>query len=270
MQTDTPRVSIITVCLNAGARIEATAVSVAAQQGCAFEWLVVDGVSTDDTVERVKLWEGKMNGAVRLISELDNGIYDAMNKGLGMARGEWVFFLNAGDELAAAGSLAALLTGCVNPHIGLITGRVRQVDPENGYTLLVGQPFALESVALGRIPPHQACMYRRTDARDAGGYPTGFGMASDTVLTLKIAQDKGAAFVGETVSIYPADGVSSRFDWRWRVHRDKARAIRAAAPDWVWRRYRWRWPVEALRATASHLLRQCGLLGVWRRIKRGS
>lgn len=260
--------TIVTVCRNAGARIEPTVASIAGLARADIEWIVIDGASTDDTVTRAEAWRGRISGPVRILSEPDHGIYDAMNKGLDMSRGEWVLFLNAGDELEDSGGLAALLGSSKIRDVGLITGRVRQVDPEDGHESVVGECFTLEAVAAGRIPPHQACVYRRAAASDAGGYPEGFGVACDTVLTLRIAQDNGAVFVEEIVSIYPADGISSRFDWRWRVHRDKARAIRAAAPDWVWRRYRWRWPVEALRATASHLLRRCGLLGVWRRIKR--
>ena len=264
-----PRVllTIVTVCRNAGARLEPTVASIAELARADIEWVVVDGASTDDTVRRAEAWRDRIAGPVRILSEADHGIYDAMNKGLGMAGGEWVLFLNAGDSLADTSALGKLLA-LEDSELALITGRVRLVDPRDGVINEAGAAFSWAGIARGVVPPHQACLYRQSAAMAAGGYPEHFGLTADTVLTLRVAHRGKIAFAPYLVANYPTDGVSSRFDWRWRVHRDKARAIRAAAPDWVWRRYRWRWPVEALRATASHLLRRCGLLGGWRRIKR--
>lgn len=89
-----PAVSIITVCKNALAHLELTAVSVLAQDCGDFEWIVIDGASSDGTVEYMR---GFRDPRVRFISEPDAGIYDAMNKGLRIAIGDWVWFLNAGD-----------------------------------------------------------------------------------------------------------------------------------------------------------------------------
>jgi glycosyltransferase involved in cell wall biosynthesis len=264
---EVPLVTIATVCRNAGARIDETAASVAAQEGLEVEWLVVDGASDDDTVARVEAWCAKMKGRVHWISEPDKGIYDAMNKALCMARGEWIWFLNAGD-VVIDGQLLAAWMGSIPFGAVLATAQVRQVDPRDGYSRVTGEAFAFDRVATGRVPPHQAVLYRTEAARLAGGYDSALGVAADTALTLRVAASGTVAFFGEVVTLYPTDGVSSRFDWKWTLHRDKARAIQAAAPDWVWQRYRWRWPVEAVRATGSHLLRKCGLLGVWRRVKR--
>lgn len=262
-------ISVVTVCRNAGDRIDATAASLAAQTGLTFEWIVVDGASTDDTALRAEGWKVKMGEAlVRVSSEPDRGIYDAMNKGLVMARGEWVMFLNAGDELADKGALAALVS-CAGDGVALVTGVTRMRDDRDGFTTDAGGEFSWENVGWGHVSPHPSCFYRRAAAVAAGGYDESMGLAADTALTLRMAGAGLVVHVPRVVALYPMDGISSRFDWSWRVHRDKARAIRSAAPDWVWRRYRWWWSVEVLRATASHLLRKCGLLGVWRRIKRG-
>ncbi|MEY4489801.1 MAG: hypothetical protein RIQ79_2309, partial [Verrucomicrobiota bacterium] len=129
--------------------------------------------------------------------------------------------------------------------------------------------FSWPGVARGRVPPHPACLYRReVILRLGGGYESGFGLAADTACTLRVAALGEVVFLPRVVVVFQLDGVSSRFEWSWRVHREKARAICAVAPAWVGRRYRWRWPVEALRATAAHCLRRAGLLPLWRRIKR--
>ncbi|MFH1497156.1 MAG: glycosyltransferase family 2 protein [Verrucomicrobiota bacterium] len=260
-----PFLTIITVCRNSARTIDSTAVSLA-NLPPVIEWLVIDGASTDDTVRRVEQWISRMSGPVRIVSELDQGIYDAMNKGLRLAHGDWVMFLNAGDTLASPEAFSAVLSS-LDAGCDLVTARVRMHDPSDGYEKEVGDALSEAGIATGRLPPHQATFYRRSSALEVGGYDLGHGLAADSHLTLRLFRSGPAKHVHRVVAVYPTDGVSSRFDWRWRVHRDKARAIKAAAPAWVWRRYRWRWPVEALRATASHLLRSVGLLGVWRRIK---
>lgn len=261
--------TVVTVSRNAGARIDATAASVAAQAREDVEWLVIDGASSDGTAARAERWRQRLRGPLRVVSEPDAGIYDAMSKGLRLAAGEWVIFLNAGDTFADENALGALFVEARGETLGLMTARVRCNDPRDGFQQVAGEAFSWEAVARGRVPPHPCCLYRRDAALAAGGYePAHAGIAADTLLTLRVATKSKTGFVDHVVAEFVMDGVSSRFDWRWRVHRDKARAIRAAAPAWVWRRYRWRWPVEALRATASHLLACAGLLGAWRRLKR--
>ncbi len=87
-----PKISVITVCRNALADVQRTAASVRVQTYTNYEYIFVDGASTDGTVEWLKGQEG-----IVWHTEPDKGIYDAMNKGVRMAKGEWVIFLNAGD-----------------------------------------------------------------------------------------------------------------------------------------------------------------------------
>lgn len=91
--------SIITVSYNAQDTIEDTIKSILRQKCHDYEYLVVDGFSRDDTLKIVGQYEGKFNGKMRWISEPDKGIYDAMNKGLQMANGKYVIFVNADDSL---------------------------------------------------------------------------------------------------------------------------------------------------------------------------
>ena len=93
--------SIITISRNNAAGLEKTMQSVAAQTCNDFEYIVVDGASTDRSVEVIKSMAGRFGDRLKWISEPDKGIYNAMNKGIGMASGEYVQFLNSGDCLAA-------------------------------------------------------------------------------------------------------------------------------------------------------------------------
>ncbi len=97
MERQVPLVSIITVCYNALATLPATAESLFSQTSQNYEWIVVDGASTDGSLAWLEENCGRMSS---FVSERDNGIYDAMNKAVKLARGAWVFFLNADDRFA--------------------------------------------------------------------------------------------------------------------------------------------------------------------------
>ncbi|NLX71870.1 MAG: glycosyltransferase, partial [Bacteroidales bacterium] len=92
-----PLVSIITVVYNGELTLERTILSIMALKYDALEYIVVDGDSSDGTKDIIKRYSKSIS---RLISEPDKGLYDAMNKGLAIAKGEYVWFLNAGDEVA--------------------------------------------------------------------------------------------------------------------------------------------------------------------------
>lgn len=94
--TNHPKISIITVTYNAEKLIERTINSVVGQSYSNIEYILVDGASTDQTLTVVKKHEKKI---AKVISEPDKGLYDAMNKGLSLASGDYVWFLNAGDEI---------------------------------------------------------------------------------------------------------------------------------------------------------------------------
>lgn len=95
-------VTIITVCRNHAQELERTIRSVESQTWQEKEYLIIDGASTDDTPHVIKAHEASIT---RWVSEPDQGIYDAMNKGVKMAQGEWVIFMNAGDTFASNDTL---------------------------------------------------------------------------------------------------------------------------------------------------------------------
>jgi len=100
-----PLVSIITINLNDAAGLERTAQSVTAQTCTDFEWLIIDGGSTDRSIDVIRAFRAHLAG---WSSEPDRGVYDAMNRGLGSARGKHVIFMNGGDRFADAHALARL------------------------------------------------------------------------------------------------------------------------------------------------------------------
>lgn len=99
-----PLISIVTTTLNCQDEIGATAASIASQSNPHIEWIIQDGCSIDETLARAK----SIYSPVNVYSEQDAGIYDAMNKAVGKCRGEWVYFLQAGDFFSTSNSLEIL------------------------------------------------------------------------------------------------------------------------------------------------------------------
>lgn len=91
-----PKLSVITIVYNNVRDIKRTIESVINQTYHDIEYLIIDGASTDGTLEVIKLYENRVS---KIVSESDKGIYDAMNKGLALAKGDFILFMNSGDEI---------------------------------------------------------------------------------------------------------------------------------------------------------------------------
>ncbi len=115
-----PRISVITVVRNGEKSLEQTIRSVLSQEYDSFEYILVDGASTDGTLDILRAHDR----AIRWISEPDRGIYDAMNKGLAMARGHWIYFLGVDDRLAGPRTLSDIAP-FLDESLALVFGLVR-------------------------------------------------------------------------------------------------------------------------------------------------
>lgn len=104
-------ISIITVTYNASSTVETTLRSIAKQTWTDYEHIIVDGASTDDTLQKVN---AITTNNQRVISEPDNGLYDAMNKGIDMAKGEYLLFLNAGDAFHSPDTLSHIASAIIS------------------------------------------------------------------------------------------------------------------------------------------------------------
>jgi len=137
-----PLITIITVCYNAGSRIETTLKSIAAQDYPRKEYIIVDGGSTDNTPTLLCKYNNIIS---KQVSEKDNGIYDAMNKGVSMATGDWCVFMNAGDTFAGNDTLskvfnvtrdADVIYGDVIKHKADGTAFIKKAEPpHNGHRM---------------------------------------------------------------------------------------------------------------------------------------
>lgn len=177
-----PLISIITITYNAASELPPTMKSVAEQTCGDFEHLIIDGASQDNTLEIARK---SGTGSLRIISERDDGLYDAMNKGLNMARGKYVIFLNAGDAFHSSDTLskyAFAATG--NPDIiygdtVIVDDRRNIISPRH---LSAPSVLTFQSFSAGMLICHQAFMVRKDIAP---AYDTSYRFSADYDWTIR-------------------------------------------------------------------------------------
>lgn len=202
-----PKVSIITVVYNNEADIRYTLDSVANQTYSDKEYIVVDGGSTDGTLALIERYG---NAITRLVSEPDHGIYDAMNKGLALARGEYVLFLNSGDEFFDQGTLAHVFTRTDNADI--YYGETKLVD---SHREIIGDrrhavpaTFNWKSFKYGMNICHQAIYVKRAIAEP---YDLQYQLSADIDWVIRAAKKARVIVnVDAYVAKYLVGGVSQK------------------------------------------------------------
>src|ERR1700722_7323157 len=208
--------SIVTVSLNAGDTIERTLASVALQQvSFGVEHICVDGGSSDHTRAIIDQWASR-NSRIRRIYEPDKGIFDAMNKGLRAARGEYVLFLNADDFLVARDALAVALIGCVhgstdNPDLIVGDAAMGQLG-RVGFWRHRRVPRLLGRLrGYGFYPVHQAQFTKRSLLEAVGGFNARLLLAADInqYYDLERRFHPSTRFVGVDVAFMQAGGAAN-------------------------------------------------------------
>lgn len=173
------KISVVTVCLNSAKTIGHTLRSVREQTHGDIEHIIVDGGSKDNTLEVVKA-EGLH--VAKVLSERDKGIYDAMNKGIALASGEIVAFINADDFYASATVLADLATAFEKSGADCCYGDlcyVNQVDPTRTVRYWRSADFVPGSFEKSWCPPHPTFFVRRSVYQRLGGFDLSFKIAAD-------------------------------------------------------------------------------------------
>lgn len=210
------KISIITVCKNAEDAIERTLFSVVSQN-CFnenIEYIVVDGASTDKTVDIIKQYADKY--PIKWISEPDSGIYNAMNKGIKLASGDYLLFLNAGDYLIHYNVIKLLMDTLECGKYDVIYGNELIVTPFSGECFIKDESILdLDAYFFYQNAlPHQAMFYKRDLFDKFGGYEEKFRVVSDNLLNKKLICDKKVSIkhVDFIVSVFMKDGISSTND----------------------------------------------------------
>lgn len=204
-----PLFSIITVTYNASSTLPATLDSLAAQTCRLYEHLLIDGGSTDGTVEMAR--NAGLPGA-KIISEPDHGLYDAMNKGLGIAEGDYVIFLNAGDSFTSPDTLEHLAQAIMdNDYPGIVYGQTQIVDRDRNILgqrhLRAPEVLTLDSFADGMVVCHQAFVVLR---KLVDNFDTRYRYSADYEWCIRCLQrSKRNTYRPETIIDYLHEGVTT-------------------------------------------------------------
>ena len=200
------KLSIITINYNNKAGLQKTIDSVICQTWRDFEWIVIDGGSTDGSKELIEQYQQHF---AYWCSEPDKGVYNAMNKGIAKAKGEYLNFMNSGDIFAADETLLNISEYLNNWDI--VYGFCR--DKKTGeITNKMAMTDILElDVLYYNTLPHQACFFRKQLFEKVGLYREDLRIVSDWVFLVQSIVHGGASykFVPKDICVYEGDGLSS-------------------------------------------------------------
>ena len=199
------KLSIITITRNDLEGLKRTAQSIASQSWKDYEWLVIDGASTDGTVDFIRSLERQPD---YWVSEPDKGIYDAMNKGIVRSTGEYLLFMNSGDSFYASDTLAQCFSSF--PDADVIYGDAFFIYPKRKKKMTYPEQMNLYYFRK-RSLCHQATFIRASLLRDSEGYSTNYQIVSDWRQWLVwLIEERTFVHLPVTVCNYMMDGLSTR------------------------------------------------------------
>lgn len=200
------KVSIITVCYNSDKTVRRTFESVLHQSYTEFEYIVVDGLSTDRTVEIIKEYEPLFQGRMCWISEKDNGIYDAMNKGIRMAQGELIGIINS-DDYYELNAVECMVNAMTEEKYQILYGAMRTwKDGEEESISISSHKFLRD-----RMIDHPSCFVTRAVYEDFGYFDSRYASVADYDFMLRMSEQKEVVFrpVYEIIANFTLGGMCS-------------------------------------------------------------
>ena len=207
--------SIITINRNNAAGLEKTMRSVASQIVGDFEYVVIDGASTDGSVEVIRSFEGSLGERLKWISEPDKGIYNAMNKGIGMATGDYLQFLNSGDSLVSD-DITKRMTEALKSkgYPSILYGNMLK-DMPDGKAMrdrcFAGREISFLGFYTGSLN-HSSAYIRRSLFNRYGMYDEDFKIVSDWKWFLQaiILGGEKPVYVDMDVTLFDMNGISEK------------------------------------------------------------
>ncbi len=244
------KISIITVCLNASSTIRRTIESVLSQRTKPYEYIVVDGGSTDGTLEIIK---GYGTAITRLISEKDKGISDAFNKGIAMATGDWIGILNA-DDWYEPNTLQKIAENQTKADI--VHGKIQYwAGSQKGYSAGGDHSLLKREMTL-----HHPTVFVRKSFYDAHGlFKLEYRFAMDYEIMLRFALN-GARFcyIPDILANMSFDGASDK-NWKNAIKETKKAKLENGQPKLPSERYYWK---QLARTFVARYLNKTGFSGI--------
>ncbi len=186
------KVSVITIAFNAAETIRETVESVLSQDYPSVEYIIVDGKSSDGTQEIVESYGDRIS---KFISEPDGGVYDAMNKGIGLATGDVISILNSDDAYAYPSVISEVVAKMNSDNSDLVYGDLQYVDRENTSKVLrnwKSGTLKLNAFKWGWMPPHPTLFVRRKCYDNWGRFNLKLKTSADYELMLRFMHKQKA------------------------------------------------------------------------------
>ena len=248
--------TIITINRNNAAGLKKTMRSVANQTCKDFEYVVVDGVSTDGSVEVIQGFEESFGERLKWISESDKGIYNAMNKGIGMASGDYVQFMNSGDSLASNDVTEKMLQALKEQGFPSILYGNMLKDMPNGKIVrdkcFAGQDMTLLGFYTGTLN-HSPALIRRDLFDKYGFYDESLKIVSDWKWYLQaiILGEEKPIYADIDVTLFDMNGISeTNLDLR---NKEKSQELQKMIPATILADYQaWSFPIDQIKRLKRH------------------
>lgn len=205
-----PLFSIITATYNAGITLNDLLQSILPQKTENVELIIVDGGSIDDTVSIIKSYGSIVD---YWISEKDNGIYDAWNKGIKVAKGKWIMFVGADDVLLpnAIENYNELILNSKDKDVDYISGKVSYVNDNGKIMKLLGSECSWNKMRKGMCAAHVASLHNSNLFDEVGLYDLKFKICGDYELLLRKKEKLKSLFLNKTVAQMKSGGMSFSF-----------------------------------------------------------
>lgn len=238
MKEKEPIITVITVVRNAESSIEGCINSVLAQGIADLEYIIIDGQSTDGTLAIIRKYQRSVE---TLISEPDNGLYDAMNKGLKHANGRYIHFLNADDCYFNNEVLCSIIPELDESSVAY--GQMLYIESD-GSKRLQGSDFSWDAELRGSRVPQMALFVPRHCYAIVGDFDTSLKIAADYDMTLRLAKCFPVKYLPQPISIMHAGGVSYQrpdlaFKESMSVSRRHGRGFFGSWWDYLLKRLKW-------------------------------
>lgn len=216
------KISVITVCYNGARTLERSLQSVAVQDWPSIEHIVIDGASTDGTREILERFRPRLE---YFVSEPDNGIYDAMNKGLAHATGDVVCFLNADDQYASANVLSKVAILMQDRNLDALMGDVGFFHERNFKRMVRryrSEYFRPSRLAWGWMPAHPALFLSKEVIQRVGLFKTDYLIAGDFEFIVRVFHGHALRYqhLSEVLVKMQTGGVSTS-GWKAKIRLNK-------------------------------------------------
>ena len=183
------KISIITAAYNSAPTLGDTIKSVLGQTYRDIEYIIVDGKSTDDTLDVIMQYEPLFNGRLKWVSEKDGGIYDAMNKGFKMSTGDVVGILNSDDFFTSHDVIERMADAFSDSRLDAVYGDIhfiRDGAPDKCVRYYSSKPFRPMWLRFGFMPAHPSFYCRREVFEKSGLYKTDYAIGSDYEMMVRL------------------------------------------------------------------------------------